>query len=47
MDIYVIKFADGRKEECRTFFQFRNRVTELENLGLKKGDEFKTYQLWI
>lgn len=47
MDIYIIKFADGRKEEYRTFSSFRTRVTELENLGLKKGDEFKTYQLWL
>ena len=47
MDIYIIKFADGRKEEYRMFSSFCTRVTELENLGLKKGDEFKTYQLWL
>ena len=47
MDIYIIKFADGRKEEYRIFSFFRTRVTELESLGLKKGDEFKTYQLWF
>lgn len=47
MDIYIISFADGTKEEYRCFSFFRNRVTELENLGYKKGEDFKSYQLWL
>lgn len=47
MDIYIITFANGEKEEYRCHFLYKNRVAELEKLGLKKGEDFKVIQLWL
>ena len=47
MDIYIIRFADGKREEHRGFFLYRTRIAELESLGYKKGDDFTVIQLLI
>ena len=47
MDIYIIRFTDGQKEEYRCFAIYRNRITELESLGYKKGEDYKVIQLWL
>ncbi|MBP5727535.1 MAG: hypothetical protein J6Y48_10730 [Clostridia bacterium] len=47
MDIYVIKWEDGTKEEYRYFWQFCGRIEELETYGYKKDRDFTTYQMWF
>ena len=47
MDIFIITFADGTKEEYRGHFLYQNRVNQLEKLGLKKGKDYKVVQLWL
>ena len=46
MDIYVIRWRDGKTEEFKIFSQYRIRIAEIEAAGYIRGEDFASWQEW-